>query len=52
MDLQHLLGVVVAVLDYQQHSLLLNHLLYDCVDHFTHVVGFVCCGDEAVLEVY
>lgn len=52
MDLQHLLGVVVAVLDHQQHPLLLDHLLDDGVDHLPHVFRLVRCGDQPVLEVH
>ena len=52
MDLQHLLGMVVAVLDNHQHSLLLDHLLDHCVDDLLHFVGLLHGADQAALEVY
>lgn len=52
MDLQHLLGVIVAVLNDHQHSLLLDHLLDHCVDDLFHLVGLLHGADQTTLEVY
>lgn len=51
MDLQHLLGMVIAVLNNHQHSLLLDHLLDHCVDDLFHLVGLLHGTDQPALEV-
>lgn len=51
MDLQHLLGMIVTVLNNHQHTLLFDHLLDDCVDDLFHFVGLLHRTDQAALEI-
>lgn len=51
MDLQHLLGVVVAILHHHQHALFLYHFLDDCVDDLLHFVRLLHRTDQPALEI-